>query len=171
MSDCHTRHTFRPCRSTRLRRFTPQCAARVYCTSLPAMGFAVFPAVRVVRTFLDGAYPSKLFPPQQRFRCHHRPCPLAVTSTARSIVLPRQPLSIEPRPQGFVPLRSPLHLRRVAASMMPDAPLGFPLVYQLKYCKQYSRRRRLRPLHRSSENPPRWIPFGTLPQLRARRVH
>jgi hypothetical protein len=132
MPDCHIRHSFRPCRSTRLRRFPPQCAARVYCTSLPAMGFAVFPVVRSARTFPDGAYPSKLFPSQQRFRCRHRPCPLAVASRARSAVLPRRPLPLEPRPQGFVPLRSPLHLRRVSASMMPDAPLGFPLGHQSK---------------------------------------
>jgi len=155
MPGCHTRHAFRPCRSTRLRRFAPQCAARVYCTSLPAMGFAVFPAVRIARTFPDGAYPPKLFPPQQRFRCHHRSCPLAVTPNARSAALPRRPLSLEPRPQGFVPLRSPLHLRRVSAVMVPDAPLGFPLGHRPKRCKQRSCRRRLKPLHRSAGNPPR----------------
>lgn len=35
-------HSFRPCRSTRLRRFTPPAASQVCCTLQPVMGFAVF---------------------------------------------------------------------------------------------------------------------------------
>jgi hypothetical protein len=34
--------SFRPCRSTRLRRFTPLSTLQVYCTLQPAMGFAMF---------------------------------------------------------------------------------------------------------------------------------
>jgi hypothetical protein len=41
---CQAQHTFRPCRSSRLRRFTPHAAVQVYCTLLPALGFGLFPA-------------------------------------------------------------------------------------------------------------------------------
>ena len=41
---CHASNTFRPCRSSRLRRFAPRETPQVYCTLLPAMGFESFPA-------------------------------------------------------------------------------------------------------------------------------
>jgi hypothetical protein len=41
---CQTPGAFRPCRSSRLRRFTPLDTLQVYCTLHPAMGFAMFPA-------------------------------------------------------------------------------------------------------------------------------
>jgi hypothetical protein len=67
----HPPDTFRPCRSTRLRRFTPLSTLRVYCTPQPAMGFAMFRAGLAAPSekgaarsaVLDGANPSKLFPP------------------------------------------------------------------------------------------------------------
>ena len=37
-------NTFRPCRSSRLRRFTPHRTPQVYCTLHPAMGFEPFPS-------------------------------------------------------------------------------------------------------------------------------
>jgi hypothetical protein len=43
---CQPHRMVRPCRFSRLRRFTPRGAAQVYCTLLPAMGFAMFPARR-----------------------------------------------------------------------------------------------------------------------------
>ena len=39
---CQAAHSFRPCRSTRLRRFPPHHASQVCCTLQPVMGFAVF---------------------------------------------------------------------------------------------------------------------------------
>jgi hypothetical protein len=39
---CQAAHSFRPCRSTRLRRFPPHHAPQVCCTLQPVMGFAVF---------------------------------------------------------------------------------------------------------------------------------
>jgi hypothetical protein len=70
--------SFRPCRSTRLRRFPPLSALQVYCTLQPAMGFAMFlgqgPRERpegyrgCACSILDGAYPSELFPPCQLCR-------------------------------------------------------------------------------------------------------
>lgn len=41
---CHTLDVFRPCRSTRLRRFAPHPTPQVSCTLQPVMGFAVFQA-------------------------------------------------------------------------------------------------------------------------------
>jgi len=45
---CHVPDSFRPCRSSRLRRFAPPGTLQVCCTLLPIMGFAMFPVVRVV---------------------------------------------------------------------------------------------------------------------------
>ena len=41
---CHTPNSFRPCRSSRLRRFSPRFALQVCCTLQPTMGFTTFPA-------------------------------------------------------------------------------------------------------------------------------
>jgi hypothetical protein len=41
---CHLPDTFRPCRSSRLRRFAPPGTLQVYCALKPIMGFAKFPA-------------------------------------------------------------------------------------------------------------------------------
>jgi hypothetical protein len=45
---CHVPDSFRPCRSSRLRRFAPPGTLQVCCTLLPILGFAMFPVVRVV---------------------------------------------------------------------------------------------------------------------------
>jgi hypothetical protein len=39
---CHTPDSFRPCRSSRLRRFAPLNTLQVYCTLHPTMGFTTF---------------------------------------------------------------------------------------------------------------------------------
>jgi len=73
---CQAQHAFRPCRSSRLRRFTPHAAVQVYCTLLPALGFELFPvrspAPRVSTMFSPPrlsqartSYPPKCFPPNQ----------------------------------------------------------------------------------------------------------
>ena len=52
---CHVPDSFRPCRSSRLRRFTPHIVLQVCCALQPAMGFAKF----LVRTSRDsGARPA-----------------------------------------------------------------------------------------------------------------
>jgi hypothetical protein len=55
--DRHVQDSFRPCRSSRLRRVAPRAALQVCCTLQPIMGFATFqawrghlPARRVTRT-------------------------------------------------------------------------------------------------------------------------
>lgn len=70
---CQAQNTFRPCRSSRLRRLTPRAALQVCCTLQPAMGFESFPvqppspcvSTLVGPPYLSQArtsYPSKLFP-------------------------------------------------------------------------------------------------------------
>jgi hypothetical protein len=70
--------TFRPCRSSRLRRFTPRYPLQVCCTLQPVIGFAVFRVTRCLRpatasedailvlwprgTFPSGAIPFEAFP-------------------------------------------------------------------------------------------------------------
>lgn len=41
---CHTPDSFRPCRSSRLRRLSPPGTFQVCCTLKPIMGFTTFPA-------------------------------------------------------------------------------------------------------------------------------
>jgi hypothetical protein len=51
---CHPRHTFRPCRSSRLRRLSPRRTLQVCCALLPTMGFTTFP-VRLSRATVSAA--------------------------------------------------------------------------------------------------------------------
>jgi hypothetical protein len=39
---CQPPDSFRPCRSSRLRRLAPLCTSQVFCALLPTMGFATF---------------------------------------------------------------------------------------------------------------------------------
>lgn len=60
---CHAPNSFRPCRFSRLRRFAPHSASRVYCTPQPAIGFAWFGTVpQMWGPFLQARCPSKRFP-------------------------------------------------------------------------------------------------------------
>jgi len=53
---CHVPDSFRPCRSSRLRRFSPPGTLQVCCTLLPILGFAMFPVDRGVAVCLT--FPS-----------------------------------------------------------------------------------------------------------------
>ena len=77
-SRCQTSRTFRPCRSSRLRRFAPRAVPQVCCTLQPVMGFEAFPVqspfLRIAATVgplclsrTRSSYPSKCFPHQQPF--------------------------------------------------------------------------------------------------------
>jgi len=48
---CQPRCTFRPCRSSRLRRIAPHRTLQVCCALLPTMGFAMFPGRHLPRPF------------------------------------------------------------------------------------------------------------------------
>ena len=72
-SRCYTSDTFHPCRSSRLRWFTPQTAPQACCILQPVMGFEPFPIgppFRCVSTsvgppslsLVRSSHPSKRFP-------------------------------------------------------------------------------------------------------------
>jgi hypothetical protein len=100
---CQNSNTFRPCRFSRLRRFTPLSVARACCIPLPDMGFARFSADCQPRLTSNGPHERttlQSFPFLiSRLRRRRRPFLLAVTSPPESGL---------PRPQGFVPMKNPL---------------------------------------------------------------
>jgi hypothetical protein len=132
-------NSFRPCRSTRLRRFTPLSTLQVYCTLQPAMGFAMF--LKRLRLLGPKAAAVRLLHPRWR-----RPFE-AFPSLAASTVSPRPwpsrcslPLlrtfrarcrAFPVRFGGSVNLRALSHQEvrcerlGVAAEPLLDAPLGF----------------------------------------------
>jgi hypothetical protein len=98
--------SFRPCRSTRLRRFSPLSTLQVYCTLQPAMGFAMFLVPRSVaaRKRLGGVAP---FP---------------MAHALRSFSLPGS-RAVSPRP---VPSRCWLPLPRTFPARCRAFPVRFP---------------------------------------------
>jgi hypothetical protein len=64
---CHPSNSFRPCRSSRLRRFSPLERLQVFCTLQPTMGFATFQ--------VRGSRVSRLLP-QGEVPCARLPAPL-----------------------------------------------------------------------------------------------
>lgn len=115
---CQAVHSFRPCRSTRLRRFAPPVASQVCCTLQPIMGFAVF---RCPRARHECRARRSRTSPLRRYAL--RSLSLASSQHASPRLLPsrrcspwtdRAPLarvraitSIT-RPQGLAPLAKPL---------------------------------------------------------------
>lgn len=93
--------SFRPCRFTRLRRFTPHWASQVCCTLQPVMGFAVFRSSRPGREVPGDVcevsplrrMPFEAFPSPAAASCHHDPCLLAVgpESPTAGTEIPRRP--------------------------------------------------------------------------------
>jgi len=119
---------FRPCRSSRLRRFSPRAALQVYCALQPAMGFEPFPTrppFACVSTFVGppclslarSSHPSKLFPP---WKPHRVTAAVAISPSLRSPFPGRVP-----RPHGLAPPGTPLPTHTVSRTSQPDAPLGF----------------------------------------------
>lgn len=131
---CQAVHSFRPCRSTRLRRFTPPEASQVCCTLQPIIGFAVFQSTRVRHKFVrDGRGISPTAHALRSFSlassCDASPRPLP--SRRRSGETSRHHLAmVRPSPRSL-DLRALLHLRSrckrstVASRVLPVASLGF----------------------------------------------
>ena len=127
-SRCYTSDTFHPCRSSRLRWFTPQTAPQAYCILQPVMGFEPFlvgPPFRCVSTsvgppslsLVRSSHPSKRFP---LWKPHH----VTVTVAISLLHAPLFPAAFA-HPHGFTPPESPLSSACVSACSRPDAPLGF----------------------------------------------
>jgi hypothetical protein len=107
---CHAPNMFRPCRSSRLRRFTPLDTQQVCCTLHPALGFATFPVCFLSFARRLGAgglpfpvapHPSKLSPSQQVAVRHRAPIP-----SRRCF---RRPASVPPVLPRLVPGLFPVH--------------------------------------------------------------
>jgi hypothetical protein len=111
---------FRPCRSSRLRRFAPHTASQVCCTLQPVIGFAWFRADRVPAfagwpTLLRGVLPLEAL---------RRTSGLPVARLPASSPLVRGNRSYRvPRPRGVLPIRS-----STRATLLPacTSSLGFP---------------------------------------------
>jgi len=131
---CQAVHSCRPCRSTRLRRFTPPGASQVCCTLQPIMGFAVFRSTRarleVVRDEAGSPLqrmPFEAFPSQAAVTRHRAPCPPVVALEARSTIVLRhpRPLLRSPNLRALLHLRSRSERSTVASRVLPVASLGF----------------------------------------------
>jgi hypothetical protein len=97
---CHLPDSFRPCRSSRLRRFTPPGTSQVCCTLKPIMGFA---KLRVVGALWLHLVPTS----SDRSRCsspppHRNPegCPGLDVAEAFACALPKTSTEHPPRRGG-----------------------------------------------------------------------
>jgi len=150
----HTSRLFRPCRSSRLRRFAPRCALQVCCTLQPAMGFAGFPAASTDRAdtahrcappgwtalaaFLTGATPFGAFPSPAAAARHRAAMPSRRHDrSSRTHRTRKRALRVPPtrrRPQGFEPPSSPLRPCGVATALSPVAPMGLSPLCIVRSC-------------------------------------
>jgi len=131
---CQALYTCRPCRSTRLRRFTPPKASQVCCTLQPILGFAVFRStharLEVVRDEAGSPQqrmPFEAFPSQTAVTHRCAPCPPVVVLEARSATALRQlrPLPRSPDLRALLHLRSRSERSTVTSRVLPVASLGF----------------------------------------------
>ena len=129
VSHCQMRHAFRPCRSSRLRRFAPHAASAGLLHPAASHGVrAVSVTISLQPHFCvrwspvpfphSHLIPSEAFPSAAAGLCHHNRFLLAVASKLCFQI----PVA---RPQGFAPLQSPLPLVVLANDCWLDAPLGF----------------------------------------------
>jgi hypothetical protein len=118
---CHAFRTFRPCRSTRLRRFTPLAAQQVYCTLQPTMRFATFPN-HPKTTLPQWRRPFEAFPFLTAAICRHTAYLRAVGPTP---ALRCRSLRIGSRPQGVEQARKSVARSLCFHKPRLDAPMGF----------------------------------------------
>jgi len=105
---CQPSYMFRPCRSSRLRRFSPRDPSQVYCALQPVLRFAPFPTFGVIApaclhavrptpqsspAALRSCAPFRAFPSSSAVPCHHGPCLLTVFPRSQGLSRPTSPLS------------------------------------------------------------------------------
>jgi hypothetical protein len=105
---CHSPDVFRPCRSSRLRRFAPPGTFQVCCTLIPIVGFAKLRAWGPSRVAQDRWQPKLAAGRIRRQRPQGEPCRVGVP--------------------GFV-FRTPRS--RLVSTWVPTGPFGFPLPFPL----------------------------------------
>jgi hypothetical protein len=132
---CQTPDAFRPCRSSRLRRFTPLDTLQVCCTLHPAMGFAMFPVCPgslpegsgLGLAFPTAPHPTELSPPQQVGARHRVPIPSRRCSRFPVVgppVLPR----LAPRPSAVRSASGFCSTAKSVASSSALPPAGCPML-------------------------------------------
>jgi len=119
---CQTPRAIRPCRSSRLRRFTPCDPLQVYCTLQPVLRFAPFLSSSVIAPArLRAVRPTLLaFPGSAVFLHTLQSFPLVVRRTASPRPLPSHRSD---RSQGFSRSTSPLS--RPGVATRPDPLLSW----------------------------------------------
>lgn len=112
---------FRPCRSTRLRRFTPLAALQAYCILQSIMGFATFQTSARKLPSSSVAQTLRSFSLSDRQTALPRSFPSR--RCLRHLLRVATFLAPEPRPQGFKPVEKSVasnwcfHLPLLVASM------------------------------------------------------
>jgi hypothetical protein len=119
---CQTSRAIRPCRSSRLRRFSPRDPLQVCCTLQPVLRFAPFLSSGVIApTHSCAVRPTPLdFPGSAVFLHTLQSFPLVVRRTASPRPLPSRRSY---RPQGFSRPTSPLS--RPGVATRPDPLLSW----------------------------------------------
>jgi len=150
---CQTPRAIRPCRSSRLRRFTPCDPSQVYCTLQPVLRFAPFPSSKIIAPArLRAVRPTLLvFPGSAVFLHTLQSFPLVIRRTASPRPLPSRRLWL--RPQGFARTTSPLSFPGVATRpdpLLSWASFPFRVLPSRSACRRNARpgpaRTRKRPL-------------------------
>lgn len=118
-------NAFRPCRFSRLRRFSPRTALRVYCAPQPIMGFTWFWASQ--QTCACSQPSSQVCGPSE--------CVLSGVGVPVTRAPPSPPLDVglRPcrRPRGFVPPESSRSVPALPPARSLGTPMGFarPLAF------------------------------------------
>jgi len=148
---CHFPNTFRPCRSSRLRRFAPPRTFQVCCALVPIMGFARFQ----LRRLLQNPFPRVCCADAQFLRLAlSRPRGVWFGLRRRGLAFPSEEVMVS----------------LLGRPALPMVAWSFPLaLYPSKLfpCRQLvSRQPYLSPASRSVQEPPGKpgfsIPYGTL---------
>jgi hypothetical protein len=125
---CYMPSIFRPCRSSRLRRFTPRTAPQAYCILQPVMGFEPFPVgppFHCVTTSVGpprfsqarSSHPSKLFPLR-------KPCRVTAAVAISLLSCPVVSNWSVAQSHGLALPENPLSNPCVSTCAQPVAPLG-----------------------------------------------
>jgi hypothetical protein len=154
---CQTPRAIRPCRSSRLRRFSPCDPLQVYCTLQPVLRFAPFQSSSVIAPArLRAVRPTLLVLPGSAVFLHTlQSFPLAVRRTASPRPLPSYRSD---RSQGFSRSTSPLS--RPGVATRPDpllswASFPFRVLPARSACRRSARTGPARARVRPSLVPPR----------------
>jgi len=152
---CQPSCMFRPCRSSRLRRFSPCDPSQVCLTLQPVLRFAPFQTFGVIAPTRLRAVrptprsspaapcsctPSRAFPSSSAVPCHHGPCPLTVLNRSQGFSRPTSPLSRPRVTAGTDPL---LSWASFPFKVLPHRPACYSDSDQNEFAQRNSQNRRI----------------------------